>query len=79
MTNGIARLRNAIQASAAFYKGNGSEKHGVTLAQSETLARSDTLARSETLKQSDTLTHSDTLARLQFSTEIILHDSFFLI
>ena len=29
--------------------GNGSEKHGVSLAQSETLARSDFLAQSDTL------------------------------
>ena len=44
-------------------EGNGSEKHGVTLARCDTLARFDTLARS------DTLVRCDTVALRQFSME----------
>ena len=49
------------------YNGNGSEKHGITLAQSVTLVQSDTLAQSVTLARNVTLAPSDFFAMLHFA------------
>ena len=46
--------------------GNRSEKHGVTVAQSNTLARNDTWAHSDILVRNDTLARGDTLAQNLF-------------